>query len=156
MGGFMKFNDGRWKKVIYITVVSFTILSCNLFSGTPKISVKEAKLVPSPMLIGVASAFMLIFNKGDASDKLIGCSIKEYPSVKGRLHDVIQGKMQRIEEIEIPANEVVMLKKGGLHLMFYGLPENITDEVTIVLNFKKIGSIEIKARVYYPLGSSTS
>jgi copper(I)-binding protein len=129
--------------VIFAALVVFVYTR----DGNPEIVVKDATIVPSGMLEGVASSFMLIINDGKGGDKLIGCSIKEHPAVRGELHDVIDGKMTKIEEIKIPAKETIELKMGGLHLMFFGIPENLKDTVTLLLEFKEIGTIEVKAHL---------
>ncbi len=129
----------------FIIIISFAI-SCTI-GKTPKIRVANSKLVS---LAGEkASAFMLIINDGEVSDVLIGCSIKEFPSTQGELHDVINGKMQKIEEINIPSKEVTVLKKGTLHLMFFNMPEKLGNEVTLVLTFRKSGIIEVKTPIIY-------
>jgi copper(I)-binding protein len=62
---------------------------------------------------------------------------------------VIDGKMTKIEEIIIPAKETIELKMGGLHLMFFDIPENLKDKdtVTLLLKFKESGTIEVKAHL---------
>jgi copper(I)-binding protein len=96
------------------------------------------------MLFGVASAFMLIENNGSGNDKLTGCSVKEFSDVKGEIHDVINGKMQNVEAIKIPADKTTALRKGSIHLMFYRFPDKLEDEMTLVLKFKKTGTIEVR------------
>lgn len=129
--------------VIFAALVVFVYTR----DGNPEIVVKDAIIVPSGMMEGVASSFMFIINDGKGGDKLIGCSIKEHPFVRGELHDVIDGKMTKIEEIKIPAKETIELKMGGLHLMFFDIPENLKDTVTLLLKFKEIGTIEVKAHL---------
>lgn len=120
------------------------IPSCDL-SGSPKINIEKARLVPSRALIGVASAYLIISNIGNGNDKLTGCFIKDMPSVKCRLHDVIDGKMVHAEVITVPAGKTTSLKKGFHHLMLYGLPEKIESEVALILNFKKSGQLDVMA-----------
>jgi copper(I)-binding protein len=136
--------------IIFVTpimlIVSFITLSCNP-GGKPEIFIDNARLVSSPTLIGVASAFMHITNDGKGSDRLTGCSIEELPFAKGKLHDVVDGKMMMLKEIKIPANKITALRKGGKHLMFLGLPEEIEDEVLLILNFKNSGPVVVKAKV---------
>ncbi len=123
----------------------FILFACA--RGKPEIVVKGATLIPSPKMKGVASAFMFIVNEGNGGDKLIGCAIKEYPSVRGELHDIIKGKMTRVLEISVPPKETVALKAGGLHLMFFGVPDSLPQEVTVLLRFEKSGTVEVKTQV---------
>jgi copper(I)-binding protein len=75
----MKFR-GILCPVVILTIILLSIASCN-FGEAPDITVQDAMVIPSPMFIGTASAFMLITNDGKGSDVLIGCSIKEFPAV---------------------------------------------------------------------------
>jgi copper(I)-binding protein len=131
--------------LILYFVVLVIVAGCS--QGTPQISISDAKFIPSQMFIGRASSFMKIVNDGEGSDVLTGCQIKEHPSVRGEIHDVVDGKMVKIEKIDVPAGKNTDLKTGGVHLMFFGLPEQIEEEVTLVLFFQKSGPIEVKVPV---------
>lgn len=131
---------------VMLSIVALMITSCNL-SGSPQINIKEARLVPSRALIGVASAYLIINNIGNGTDKLTGCIMKDMPSVKCRLHDVIDGKMVQAEEIPIPAGETTSLKKGFQHLMLYGLPNKIGNQAVLILIFKNSGPLDIRADI---------
>lgn len=131
---------------IMMLMIILIIPSCNL-TGSPEINIKEVKLVPSRALIGVASAYLIINNKGQGSDKLTGCLIKDMPSVKCRLHDVVDGKMVHVDSITLPAGKTTFLRKGSKHLMLYGLPEGIEKDLPLTLNFKKSGPFDIVAAI---------
>ncbi len=115
--------------------------------GEPQITIEKARLVPSEMEKHVASAFMLIINDGKGSDSLIGCSLKESPSSWAELHDIKGGRMKRIKEIKITSNKITVLKAGSLHIMFFNVGDDLGEEVTLLLRFKKSGVKEVKARV---------
>jgi copper(I)-binding protein len=135
--------------LISLSIVASTALpSCNL-GGTPEILVKSVKLIPSVVEKAPAAAFMLIVNDGDGSDSLLGVTMKEYPSVRGEIHDFIGGKMTQLEEVEMPALEITVLKRGTLHMMFFNVPARFAEEVTLLLQFKRSGTIEAKALVQY-------
>lgn len=53
--------------------------------------------------------------------------------------------MIMVPEIRIPAKQTTALERGCKHLMFSGLPDKLEGDVTLVLNFKKSGSLEIRA-----------
>jgi copper(I)-binding protein len=55
--------------------------------------------------------------------------------------------MTRIDHIKIPADKNTDLMRGGYHLMFFGIPENIAGNVTLILNFEKSGPIEVTAQM---------
>jgi len=138
-------NTQKITHLILTALFVITLFSCS--QGKPEIAVNEVKLMPSPVMIGSASSFMTVANSGTGDDTLTGCSLKGYASVKCRLHDVIDGKMKHIEKIDIPSGSSVQLKMGGRHLMFSGLPEDIGNEVTILLNFRQSGAVEVKGAV---------
>jgi copper(I)-binding protein len=130
------------KKLIYysfvLAFISTFIFSCNN-GGTPMIKVKVPKVIGK----GDIAIFLLIVNDGTGSDSLIGCSLKEFPAAKGEMHDIIGGQMKEVKEIKVPANGLVALKRGGLHLMFFGLPEELPEKITLNLQFSKSGNIEV-------------
>ena len=119
------------------------ISSCT--GGGPEIVVKGVTVVPSGMMQGAASSFMFIINDGVGNDTLTGCSMKDLPSVRCELHDFIDGKMSRREEIAIPAQETTELKRGGLHIMLFNVPDTLEDEVTLIMNFGESGPVEVRA-----------
>lgn len=137
------------RRTLLLSFVFMVVFSCTK-GGTPNIQVDEAKFMQSPMLVGGGSAFMVIRNSGKGDDTLTGCAVKEYPEVHGMLHDFEDGKMKMVHEFEVPAEGAVELKKGEKHLMFSGLPEQLGDSVTIILNFRKSGPVEIMTKVDVP------
>lgn len=121
----------------------FFVFGCSE-KGPPEISIKW----PQMLVEGDnGAAFMVIFNNGKGSDRLKGCSVKEYPQLNCELHDIVKGRMQMVKDFEVPAGETLELKPGGRHLMLLGLPENLQDEITIVLNFEKTGDVSVKTGV---------
>lgn len=78
----------------------------------------------------VTGGYVTITNHGDADDRLVGASATFAKSVEihETIHDDGVMKMrQRDGGIELPAGETVMLKPGGLHIMFMGLSETMAD-----------------------------
>jgi len=139
--------------ILYVLLIAI-VAGCS--EGRPQISLKEVKFIPSEMFIGRASSFMTIVNTGEGNDSLIGCSIKELPSVRGEIHDSVDGRMEKIEKIIIPPRHNTDLKMGSFHLMFFGLPEKIEEEVTLVLSFQKSGPISVKVPVSMMEGHTMS
>jgi copper(I)-binding protein len=126
---------------VLLIVVALFLLSCE--SGSPKISIRGPRLVG----VGDYAVFLLIVNDGKGSDTLSGGLITGFPSARVELHDVLDGKMVEIKKIEIPAGEIVPLKAGSKHIMIFGLPEEISEELTLILKFQKSGSIDVKIPV---------
>ncbi len=129
--------------LIFSSLVVLIIFSCTR-GGKPEIVIRDVTVVPSGMMKGVASSFMQIMNKG-SSDRLTGCTIKEYPSARGELHDFKDGRMTKVEEVIIPAHETTELMRGSIHIMFFKIPEKLKSEVTLIMNFEKTGPIEVRA-----------
>lgn len=133
--------------VVFVLLVLWIIVGCTQ-RGDPKIKIEGAKFALSPMMKNAAAAFMVITNDGKADDRITECSVKEFPSIRGELHDVVNGKMEEIREIKVPAGKMVVLKKGSLHLMFFDVPGNIEKEsITLIIKFEKSGIIEVTASV---------
>jgi len=129
---------------VFSILVALIISSCTS-GGRPEIVVRDVTVVPSGMMKGVASSFMQIINNGSGSDRLTGCTIKEYPSARGELHDFKDGRMTKVEDVIIPAHETTELRRGGLHIMFFEIPEALKGTVTLIMNFEKSGPIEVRA-----------
>lgn len=136
----------------FIYLFFFTIGLSNLFAfnlfGRPEIKVGEAILVPSKTMMGAGAIFMEVENKGEGRDELLGAEIK-VPGTIIELHDVKNGKMIKIDKINIPPKTKVKFKKGGLHLMVFKLPDNLKpgDTVEIILKFKESKEYIVKALV---------
>ena len=58
-------------------------------------------------------------------------------------------QMREVKQIDVPANTVVGLKPGGLHLMFMNIksPLKPGDMVAVKLKFAKAGELEVKLPV---------
>lgn len=135
----------KTRSAFTLLVLALTLLGAS-GCGEPEIMVKGVTFEPSTMLKRVGSSFMFIINDGRGDDVLEDCIIKEHPSAHVMLHDFENGKMITVKEIRIPARKTTELKKGGLHIMFAGLPDEMEDEITLVLKFTKSGAMEVKAK----------
>jgi copper(I)-binding protein len=136
-------RNASYTFLLLITIV-YSLSACTP-SGPPQIDLKGATIVPSDGLTDVASSFLYIINDGNGNDTLTACAIQEYPNVRGQLHDFVKGRMVAVPEIKIPARKVTALKRGDRHLMFFGLPDELKKEVTLVLTFQKSGILRTKA-----------
>jgi len=133
-------NVSVW--LLLITTL-FNLTAC----GTPEIDLKGATIIPSESLQNTASAFLFIINDGTGNDQLTGCALKGYSSVRGQLHNFVKGKMVTVGKIVVPAGETIHLQPGSLHLMFFGLPEEISEEITLILTFAESGPKEVRAQL---------
>ena len=99
-----------------------------------------------------ASGYLIIKNKGNKSDVLY--EIETLFSEKIELHEMsMEGnimKMKKINDgIEIPPGKEVILKPGGLHIMFKNLNKNLVvgEKEKAILKFKKTGKIIVNFEI---------
>jgi len=115
--------------------------------AVPKIEVKEAWVREVPPTSSMSAAYMVIENKGDEGDKLIGASTNIAKVVE--LHETKDGKMRRVKAIEVPAGKSVELKPGGYHIMLINLTKKPKEgeKVELTLKFEKSGEVKVVADV---------
>lgn len=107
----------------------------------------------SGMMAKSGAAFMVIENTGDTADHLV--SATSDVAVKTELHTHIEnseGVMQMVhveEGFEIPAGGMIMLARGGKHVMFMGISSPFVDgeDVTFTLVFRDAGEITVTVPV---------
>ena len=86
-----------------------------------------------------SAIFMTIKNTGDATRTLVSATTSAAKKVE--LHTVIKTdgmmKMREVDTIEIPKDQEVMLKPGGLHIMLFNLAQPLkeSDFIDVTLNF---------------------
>ncbi|MGA5415040.1 copper chaperone PCu(A)C [Streptomyces pseudogriseolus] len=82
--------------------------------GSARLSVGSAYM-PQPVS-DMAAGFLTITNDGDAADRLTSVS----SDVAGQVtvHETVDGAMQEVKSLDIPAHGSLVLESGGNHLMF--------------------------------------
>ena len=100
----------------------------------------------------VSGGYMKIVNSGTSADRLIGGSVSFAGKVE--IHEMTMDndimKMRKLAQgLEIPAGGEVILKRGGFHVMFMKMSEQMkTGEVRKVkLMFQNAGEVEIMFEV---------
>lgn len=105
--------------------------------------------------MGPTSAiYMVLTNPGREPDALV--AVRSDVAEKVELHrttvenDVM--RMEPVEQIEVPANGQVELKKGGLHVMLLGLKQELKagDKFQAVLVLSKAGEVPVEVEVRDP------
>jgi copper(I)-binding protein len=126
-------------------VIAAAAASCG---GTPRLEITAAQAQLSPMFGGAAAIFAEIRNRGDGRDTLVGARV-DLPGVIAELHEVKDGRMVRAEEIAVPANGVVALRPGGLHVMVFRLPREVAagTALPLRLSFRRSGELRAEARI---------
>lgn len=123
-------------------LVFTSVLGCS--TGKPEITVEDVWATKTKMILPAISFFMSIHNRGTSGDFLLSARLKGFPSAKVELHDVVDGRMTRIDKIEIGEGERIQFKPGGIHLMAFKV-KHPKAPLTLVLEFKESGEVELKA-----------
>ena len=99
------------------------------------------------------AAFMMIQNNGTEEDRLIGVTSPAAKRVELHTHiEDANGVMSMVhveEGLELPASGMIMMQRGGNHVMFMGLtaPFEQGNTVPVTLIFEKAGEMEIEVPV---------
>lgn len=120
--------------------------------AAPKIEVKEAWVREVPPSSSLTAAYMLIENRGDEDESLVGVTspVSNYAEIHTvSVNEEGMARMQKVEAIDIPAGRKVELKPGGYHVMLIELkkPLKAGDTVELNLQFKKSGILKVTAPV---------
>lgn len=109
--------------------------------------------IPAPPASAKSAAvYMAISNNTAEAERLIGV---ETPLAKqAALHTTEQGtggvvRMIKLEGVDIPAGETVVLEPGGMHVMLMGLTGQVRegDMVPATLIFEKAGRVDLEFMV---------
>ncbi len=97
----------------------------------------------------VSGGYLTIKNTGDMADRLVGGMVDF--AAKVEVHEMkMDGEIMKMREVsgglEIPAGAEVVLKPGGLHIMFMKLSERLQagEMRKVTLEFEKAGKIEME------------
>jgi periplasmic copper chaperone A len=114
--------------------------------GALQISAPWARATPKGASIG--GGYLRITNTGTTPDRLIGGSTPI--SGKVEVHQMsMAGGITKMRELsgglEIKPGETVELKPGGVHMMFVGLTQQLTQggHFKATLQFEKAGKVEV-------------
>lgn len=112
--------------------------------GMPALAIESPQALLSPMILGAGSVFMTIVNTGDGDDELIAAKI-DMPGTITELHNVRDGKMEKVEKIPIPRNSSFSLRPGSFHIMIFNMPKKTQagDRVNLVLSFALSGDKKV-------------
>lgn len=144
-------------KFFYSFLTAFTLLlsSHTVYAGEIKagdLVIINPSIPATVKSAPVAAGYLMIKNNGTEADKLL--SVSADFSAKQQLHTMtmIEGvmRMRPLKDgIEIPAGGEVKLKKGGDHLMFMQLTEQmqVGEMREVILTFEKAGEVKINMPV---------
>jgi copper(I)-binding protein len=138
-------------RTIRTLLVVFLLGNFACASGEPDILVEEPEAKRSPVILGVASVFMKIVNSGNGDDLLLSARA-DIPGAITELHDEKNGKMTTVTSMDVPANNSLVLRPNGRHIMVFRMPRSMKTgaEFRIVMTFKHSGerTVNIKLTEY--------
>ena len=103
----------------------------------------------------ISAGYLVIRNTGDTTERLLGVSAGFAKRSELHTMNIVDGvaRMRPLADgIEIPPGKTIRLERGGLHLMFM----NVSDELkagklrSVKLMFEKAGTIEVDMLVFDP------
>lgn len=132
----------------YLLLLACLILVSACKPRQPVITLEAPEAKLSPALIGVVSVFLKINNSGNSDDALVGART-DLPGAIAELHDIRDGKMVKVEHIDIPSDSTVLLRAARHHIMMYGMPKDTREgsQFNLVLTFKKSGDRTLHCEV---------
>lgn len=140
------------KTTLFAAVAALTLAGAATAEGA-KIMVQDQYARVSTKMSSSGAAFMMIMNHGSEADQLIEARSDVAKRVELHTHmetgDGVM-KMMHVEEgFAIPAEGSLMLQRGGDHVMFMGLNQELQhgDVVPVTLVFKNAGEIAIEIPV---------
>jgi hypothetical protein len=82
-----------------------------------------------------SAVFMALTNTGEAARALVAAESEAAATVELHTHSMQDGmmRMRRIERIELPDGQRVVLEPGGLHVMLIGLAEQLQPGMDVAL-----------------------
>ena len=101
-----------------------------------------------------SAAYMVIRNESSINDKLLRVEGDVASAIEIHMSEMKEGvmRMYPVEFIEIPSNEMVELKPGGLHIMLIDVKQELQpgDKIPLVLVFEIAGKVPVDADVRVP------
>jgi len=137
------------KPQIFVFLSVAMLLLCIFFapcSAMAEVFVNNGYIIKPLTKGAVTAAYVEFYNKGNNEAKLVRVTSDKAKSIE--IHDHQRGnngevRMVKLDSLPIPANGKVALKQGGLHLMIYGLSDNIKigDKLSITFFFDNKTSV---------------
>jgi periplasmic copper chaperone A len=140
------------KQRFILATIVFSLLSPSAFAHEYKVGdleIVHPHMRPTPAGAPVSGGYMTIRNTGDEDDRLVGGSAPFAGKVE--VHEMkMDGDIMKMRPIVgglvIPAGGEVILRPGGLHIMFMQLKEQIEEgkKYEATLQFKKAGTVDVE------------
>ncbi|MCY1557377.1 Copper chaperone PCu(A)C [compost metagenome] len=105
-----------------------------------------------PPVAPTAAAYFVVHNQGQEADRLL--SVQTPVAGKAELHEHVHSdgvmKMQRVQDVAIPAGGEVEFAPMGYHVMLFNLQQQAKDgeRFPLTLTFEKAGKVEVEVAVH--------
>jgi periplasmic copper chaperone A len=143
-----------WRAIEYMIFRAFVLLGALLIGGaamgqTGQVEIKDAWARATPGRAENGAAYLTI--QSPVGDRLVGVSSPV--AKKAGLHTMtMEGsvmKMRPLGGVDLPANQPVTLKPGGMHIMLEGLNEPLQagKSFPLTLGLEKAGQKQVEVTV---------
>ncbi len=137
--------------ILSAIVALLTLTGCQAAAAAPRIEVSGAWGRPSPMMDKAGAVYVVIENKGNVADRLVGASTAAAKMAEVHESYMEAGvmKMRPVAGVDVPAGGKVELKPGGFHIMLMNLvaPLQTGNKIVVNLRFEKAGEVTVNAEI---------
>ncbi len=142
------------KRSFFLIVLVLALLSA-CASEAPAVSQNGIEIYQPIAMAGktgeVTGGFLSIKNTGGAADRLLSasCGAARMTQVHETKMDGGVMKMREVAAIEIPAGQIVELKRGGYHIMLMDLKQDVKagETTACTLKFENVGEVTVELQV---------
>ena len=119
-------------------VFAITLMLSPVFAVADSLEIEDAYVrepIPGRYM---SAAFLKIENESEKNRTLVSANADwaGLIEIHTHIHDNGVMRMRQLQELEIPAGEIVKLQPGGLHLMLFKLKLPLAKELALNLCFK--------------------
>ena len=132
-----------------LVVIGWLLTAPAAMAQTSQVEIKDAWARATPAKADAGAAYLTILSP--VPDELV--SISSPVAKKAGLHTMtMEGsvmKMRSLDKVDVPANQPVTLKPGGMHIMLQGLNQPLQAGGTfpLTLTFEKAGQKQVEVAV---------
>ena len=136
----------------FLSILSLALLASSVWADVAQNVTIEKPFARAAMQQQTNSAaFMQITNQGENAAIVNATSpVSEVVELHTHVDDNGVMRMRKIEKIDLPSKQKVVLKPGGLHVMFIKLKQDLTvgEEVDVTLEFNDGSTKSLKVPVH--------
>jgi copper(I)-binding protein len=135
--------------VVCAVLLAFPAFAHEIVAGTLVIHHPWSRATPTGAK--TAAVYMMLHNKGDKPDRLIGAETDAADSAEFHLMSMDNGimTMRHVDALDIPAAGSAEMAPHGLHIMLTGLKKPLAeyDTFDMTLIFEHAGRVKIEVEV---------